>query len=96
MSTTCIHCGAPLNRPDAKFCTSCGKSQVTVEPVAVAVSALPPIAPILAPPTAPAVTQSAFFPAESRRMEGQPTLVIQDEGQLREVLYYLRQIPAGR
>lgn len=26
-STTCIHCGVALKRPDAKFCTSCGKSQ---------------------------------------------------------------------
>ena len=84
-SITCIHCGAALNRPGAKFCTSCGKSQVAAEPVAVAVSAHPPIEATPAPPTAPAGMQSAFPSAESRQMEGQPTLVIQDEGQVREV-----------
>ena len=38
-ASTCIHCGAPLNRPGAKFCTTCGKAQPAAEPVAVAASA---------------------------------------------------------
>src|SRR5262245_11605367 len=25
--TTCIHCGAALNRPGVKFCPKCGKAQ---------------------------------------------------------------------
>ena len=56
-SSTCIHCGAALNRPGAKFCTTCGKAQPAAEPAAVAASAQPavaaPIASIPAPPTAP-------------------------------------------
>ncbi|MEO7911386.1 MAG: FHA domain-containing protein [Roseiflexaceae bacterium] len=94
LSTTCIHCGAPLNRPGAKFCTSCGKSQLAADPVAV--SAQPPIVAIPAPPTAPAGMQFAAPPAESRRRELQPTLVIQDEGQLREVPLGTSALTLGR
>ena len=51
-STTCIHCGAPLNRPGAKFCTSCGKPQPAAQPVAVQTPVVAPATPVPAPPTA--------------------------------------------
>ncbi|NJN15766.1 MAG: FHA domain-containing protein [Oscillochloris sp.] len=31
-SALCIHCGQPLNRADARFCTHCGKAQVHAAP----------------------------------------------------------------
>jgi ABC-type multidrug transport system ATPase subunit len=91
LSTTCFHCGAPLNRPGAKFCTTCGKPQPAAEPVAA--SAQPavavPIAAIPAPPTAPAGVQPSFMPA-------QPALMIQDEGQVREVPLARAALTLGR
>ena len=93
MSTTCIHCGAPLNRPSAKFCTTCGKAQPAAEPAAVAASAQSPIAAAIAsipaPPTVQDGIQSASPPA-------QPTLVIQDEGQVREVPLGTATLTIGR
>ena len=92
-STTCIHCGAPLNRPGAKFCTTCGKPQIAAPPVAVESPPQPaqavPIAPIPAPPTAPADIRPPAPPAG-------PALVIQDEGQVRNVPLGAAPLTIGR
>ncbi len=40
-SSRCIHCQAPLSRPDARFCTACGKAQPTPATTAVPVGVPP-------------------------------------------------------
>lgn len=37
----CVHCGAPLNRPDARFCTTCGRPQAAAPAPAPTVAAPP-------------------------------------------------------
>ncbi len=70
---TCIHCGAPLNRPGAKFCTKCGRAQEPAE--------LPKTVADLPPSPAPAAAAPLAGPA--RPGDG-PALIIQDEGHTRE------------
>ena len=93
MSTTCIHCGAPLNRPSAKFCTTCGKAQPAAEPAPVAASAQSPIAAAIASIPAPPTVQDGI---QSASPQAQPTLVIQDEGQVREVPLGTATLTIGR
>ncbi|MFN8477453.1 MAG: FHA domain-containing protein [Kouleothrix sp.] len=76
---TCIHCGAPLNRPNARFCTSCGRAQTPASPA------------VLNPPT-PAVPPAAGeLPARAGAR-----LVIQDEGQTRDVPLGSQPLALGR
>jgi ABC-type multidrug transport system ATPase subunit/pSer/pThr/pTyr-binding forkhead associated (FHA) protein len=42
MSAFCLYCGAPLRRPDARFCTACGKAQPAAPPSSPGVGASPP------------------------------------------------------
>ncbi|HWQ13753.1 MAG TPA: FHA domain-containing protein [Roseiflexaceae bacterium] len=85
-STTCVHCGAPLARAGAKFCTRCGKSQAV------------PAAPAAPPPTVigmPAPAQAA----DGLRTPPPPSaaaLVIQDEGATREAPLLPRPMTIGR
>jgi ABC-type multidrug transport system ATPase subunit len=92
-ATTCIHCGAPLNRPGAKFCAKCGKAQDTkpLQPTIVDTPAPAPQPVAQAPtildtpaalPAAPAMQRSD---AKGPSQPAAPALVIQDEGQTREV-----------
>jgi len=90
-STTCIHCGATLNRPGAKFCTKCGKPQEQTGVLAPTVVDLPkatapaqPAADTPAPLQSIATSRSGD-PANPLAPPAQPSLVIQDEGQVREV-----------
>lgn len=90
-ATTCIHCGAPLNRPGAKFCTRCGKSQESVATV-VPQQATPAPAPAGAPPTVAAsagVATGGLPPAGA-------LLVIQDEGRTIETALGERPLTMGR
>jgi ABC-type multidrug transport system ATPase subunit len=90
-STTCIHCGATLNRPGAKFCTKCGKPQEhtgalppTVVDLAKVAAAAQPVATAAAPLSSIATSRPGV-PAKPLAPPAQPSLVIQDEGQVREV-----------
>ena len=84
-ATTCVHCGAPLNRAGAKFCAKCGQAQDGSGP-------LRPVVAAAAPPTMPAPAAPPPDPAAP----GQPVLVIQDEGQIREVALAERPLTLGR
>lgn len=87
-STTCIHCGAQLNRPGAKFCTRCGKSQESaVAQPAVPVAAAP--TPISAPPTVAAGGEIAGGPPGV-------VLIIQDVGRTFEAALGDRALTLGR
>ncbi len=90
-ATTCIHCGAMLNRPGAKFCTKCGKPQdhsgalpqTVVDLSKVAAAAQPAVG---MPAPIPSGARSApGAPANPLTLPDQSSLVIQDEGQVREV-----------
>lgn len=92
-STTCIHCGARLNRPDAKFCTKCGKPQDASGPLPV-VEAKPVAATAALPAKAPVTVIAG---ADDRHaVEEPPALLIQDEGENREVLLSTRGLRLGR
>ena len=92
-ATICIHCGAPLNRPGAKFCTRCGKPQDDADPMRPTVLDAP--ATPTAAPTVPA-TGALRLGAQPPGPPPQPTLIIQDEGQLREVPLGERTLTLGR
>ena len=80
LPSTCIHCGAALNRPGAKFCTRCGRAQQPAAP-------LPQ--PVITAPAGPPLAQPLATPAG-------PTLVIQDEGQTRELPLAGQPLTLGR
>jgi ABC-type multidrug transport system ATPase subunit len=89
-SSNCIYCGAAL-KPGARFCTTCGKQQPPVAvPAQVAAVASPPAAGISAAPTEPAPDPHRPLPP------AQPVLVIQDEGQQREVPLGRQPLVLGR
>jgi ABC transport system ATP-binding/permease protein len=93
-STTCIHCGAPLTRAGVKFCTRCGKAQdvpATVPPqeqekrsrgAEENQSTPAPLLPISSAPLPPASSS--------------PFLVVQDEGETREVALGREPVTLGR
>src|SRR5262245_58195581 len=92
--TTCIHCGAPLNRQGVKFCPKCGRPQegsaplptVTSAPAtamrgdtAGQIAANVPTGPLVAPPPAHGDALAAHNGGEA------PRLIVQDEGQTHEI-----------
>src|SRR5262245_25653469 len=92
--TTCIHCGAPLNRSGVKFCPKCGKPQEGSAPLPTVTSAPTtalrgdaageigtslPTGPLVAPLPAQGDTPAARDGGES------PRLIVQDEGQTHEI-----------
>jgi ABC-type multidrug transport system ATPase subunit len=105
-STTCIHCGAPLNRPGARFCAKCGRPQdptgalpqTIIDPPKPAAPAPPQT--IIDPPKpaalAPPPTVPAPPPGAPALPPARPMLVIQDEGQVREVALADRPLELGR
>lgn len=42
--TTCMHCNAPLSRPNARFCTRCGQAQLPTAAHSAPTAALTPVA----------------------------------------------------
>lgn len=102
-ATTCIHCGAPLSRAGAKFCTRCGQRQdATPQPPATVVnlpatsataSALPPIQPAPAQPPSMPSTQM-LGPNGGKPV--QPTLLVQDEGRTYEIALGGQPMTLGR
>ncbi|HNP73246.1 MAG TPA: FHA domain-containing protein [Kouleothrix sp.] len=72
----CMHCGAPLNRPGARFCTKCGRPQLLAEPPRPAVD-LPPLATPPAPPDAAAPTLVILDEGQTRevRLSAQPLAI---------------------
>lgn len=87
-ATICIHCGAPLKRPGAKFCTVCGRAQDDTGPLATAATAA-----TAAPPTV--ATRPPTQHLDIRQL-AQPALVIQDEGETREVPLSTQTMTLGR
>jgi len=91
-ATTCIHCGALLKRPGAKFCAACGKPQDDTGPLRPTIVDAPvPTSPATVS-TLPASATSYLDPSQLNR----PVLVIQDEGQVREVPLAERALTLGR
>jgi ABC transport system ATP-binding/permease protein len=90
-STTCIHCGATLNRPGAKFCTRCGKPQEQSGALPPTVVDLPKVVAVVQPaastpaPLPSIATSGPGVPANQSAPPAKPSLMIQDEGQVREV-----------
>jgi ABC-type multidrug transport system ATPase subunit len=88
-----------LNRPGVKFCPKCGKPQENSAPLQT-----PPIAPpaqrAAIPPTGllpePAAPPAHGVAPHPRDQDDRPRLVIQDEGQMREVLLGERVLSLGR
>ncbi len=83
----CIHCGAPLNRPGARFCTKCGRAQIAAQPSPTIIDA-PAVPPT--PATAPVA------PGGSQPLATGARLVIQDEGQTHEVALGAQPLTIGR
>jgi ABC-type multidrug transport system ATPase subunit len=92
-TTTCIHCGAELSRPGVKFCPKCGKQQEGSAPLPTVADAAPPPPPLVttsrigAAVAAPIPATAAPTGSLASTAAGgePPRLVIQDEGQTREV-----------
>lgn len=86
----CVHCGAPLNRPDARFCTKCGKQQ----PAAAATVAG------MAAPSQPAqpsgVPTVAYGQPGPSAPGGAASLYVQEEGHAREVALGPTPLSIGR
>ncbi|MEI7643248.1 MAG: FHA domain-containing protein [Chloroflexales bacterium] len=80
-SARCVHCQAPLNRPDARFCTACGKAQ--------------PVGAQLAPATTVAIGGPPPGPPGSTVGLG-VTLQIQEDGQIRDIPLSAAPVTLGR
>ncbi|MCS6937889.1 MAG: FHA domain-containing protein, partial [Roseiflexus sp.] len=108
---TCIHCGAPLNRPGAKFCTRCGKPQDTPIPAARASTAGSSVAPggapegtaallaqeaSAAPGVAPAMTMIGGGSPQGGSPVTGPVLIVQDVGRAFEVALGPHSLSIGR
>src|SRR5512145_2424726 len=91
----CDHCGAPLNRPGAKFCTKCGRAQPSAAPEQPTIVDTP--APALSPPASPTTVLSAQR-ADSGNLylSELPSIVIQGEGQVLTVTLDARALTLGR
>jgi ABC-type multidrug transport system ATPase subunit len=79
-SASCAYCQAPLNRPDARFCTKCGREQ-------------PPRGAQPAVVTAPAATPTVLAGGEGA---GGPTLQIAEDAQSRTVPLGAAPVSIGR
>jgi ABC transport system ATP-binding/permease protein len=109
-TTNCIHCGATLKRPGVKFCPVCGRSQLADAPLTPTTVLVPPPEAggndgIAAPSGPPAlvgglgVTAAATAGSDAldlRDQDGRPRLIVQDEGQTREVVLAERALTLGR
>jgi len=107
LSATCIHCGAPLSRPGAKFCTRCGKPQETAAPV-TSTSAIGASSPDSASQKTQIFTSQGSTsapPAYATSGEGAsqggaplsgPLLIVQDVGRTFEVALGQQPLSIGR
>ena len=111
-STTCIHCGAALNRPGAQFCPKCGRPQTPAQPAQGAPAAAMP-ATVVGPAPAAAMPATMIGPAPAAAPAADPTvasgssgppptaavgatLTVQDGGQTRIVPLVDRPLTLGR
>lgn len=82
-ASVCMYCGALLNRPGARFCTKCGRAQVAATPTMIDAPAAPPAPAPATPSSSPPLATGAH-------------LVIQDEGQSRDVALGAQPLTIGR
>lgn len=90
--TTCIHCGASLNRAGAKYCAKCGQIQEqsrNVHPTVLDATSG-------GPPQTGAATPTGVTFQQPAPSSDQPLFEIHDEGQHRIILLDQRPLTVGR